>query len=34
MDLVKSFEEGELNIARLNYVMIVLIPKEEGAKTL
>jgi hypothetical protein len=33
MALVQSFEKGELNIARLNYAMIILNPMEE-AKTL
>jgi hypothetical protein len=32
--LIKSFEKGALNIARLNYAMIILIPKEEDAKNL
>jgi hypothetical protein len=31
---VRSFEKAEINIARLNYVMIILIPKEEEARTL
>jgi hypothetical protein len=34
MAMVKKFEKGEMNIARLNYAMIILIPKEEGAKSL
>jgi hypothetical protein len=34
MALVKDFEKGEINIARLNYAMIILIPKEEEATTL
>jgi hypothetical protein len=34
MALVRRFERGELNIARLNYAMIILIPEEEEAKTL
>jgi hypothetical protein len=34
MALIKSFEKGALNIARLNYAMIILIPKEEDAKNL
>jgi hypothetical protein len=34
MALVKSFEKGELNIKRINYAMLLLIPKEEGAKYL
>jgi hypothetical protein len=34
MALVRGFEKGEINIGRLNYAMITLIPKEEEAKTL
>jgi hypothetical protein len=34
MSMVKGFEKGEINIARLNYAMIILIPKEAEAKTL
>jgi hypothetical protein len=34
MVLVRRFEQGNLNIARLNYAMIILIPKEEEAKNL
>jgi len=34
MDLVKDFESGHLNLDRLNYVMITLIPKEAEAKHL
>jgi hypothetical protein len=34
MDLVKGFESGDINLARLNYAMIILIPKEEDAKSL
>jgi hypothetical protein len=34
MAMVRSFERRELNIARINYAMIILIPKEENAKTL
>jgi hypothetical protein len=34
MALVRGFEKGEINLARLNYAMIILIPKEEEAKTL
>jgi hypothetical protein len=34
MALVRGFEKGEINLARLNYARIVLIPKEEGANTL
>jgi hypothetical protein len=29
MSLVRGFERGQINIARLNYAMIILIPKEE-----
>jgi hypothetical protein len=32
--LVRGFEKCEINLARLNYAMIILIPKEEEAKTL
>jgi hypothetical protein len=32
--IVKEFEAGRANMARLNYVMIILIPKEDGAKSL
>jgi hypothetical protein len=34
MALVRAFDKGCLNIARLNYVMIILILKEENANTL
>jgi hypothetical protein len=34
MAMVKGFEKGEINLARLNYARIILIPKEEGANTL
>jgi hypothetical protein len=34
MTLFKGFEQGKTNIARLNYAMIILIPKEDGAKSL
>jgi hypothetical protein len=34
MELVKGFGKGEINITRLNYAIITLIPKEEEAKTL
>jgi hypothetical protein len=34
MALIRSFERGELNIVMLNYAMMILIPKEEGAKNL
>jgi hypothetical protein len=32
--LVKSFDKGDLNIDRINYARIILIPKEEGARSL
>jgi hypothetical protein len=34
MALVRCFEKGEINITRLNYAMIIMIPKEEEGKTL
>jgi hypothetical protein len=34
MALVKEFEKGKANMARLNSVMIILIPKDEEARTL
>jgi hypothetical protein len=34
MSLVRGFEKGDTNIARRNYALITLIPKEEEAKTL
>jgi hypothetical protein len=34
MALVRSFERGGINIARINYAMIILIPKEEEARIL
>jgi hypothetical protein len=34
MALVGGFERGEISIERLNYAMIILIPKEDEAKTL
>jgi hypothetical protein len=34
MALVRCFDKGDLNIARLNYARIVLIPKEDEARTL
>jgi hypothetical protein len=34
MALVRTFDKGDLNIDRLNYTMIILIPKEENANTL
>jgi hypothetical protein len=32
MALIWSFENGTINIVRLNYAIIVLLPKEEEAK--
>jgi hypothetical protein len=34
MPLVRGFETGEINMARLNYAMIILIPKEDEVKSL
>jgi hypothetical protein len=34
IELVRCFEIGDLNIERLNYAMIILIPKEDGARNL
>jgi hypothetical protein len=34
MALVRGFEKGENNIARLNYAIITLLPKEEEARNL
>jgi hypothetical protein len=34
MPLVKEFEKGKVNMARLNFAMIILIPKEDESKTL
>jgi hypothetical protein len=34
MAMVKGFEKGEINISRINYAMIILIPKEEDARSL
>jgi hypothetical protein len=34
MAIVKEFQTGKANMARLNYAMIILIPKEEEAKSL
>jgi hypothetical protein len=34
MAMVRSFERGEINIARINYATIILIPKEDEATTL
>jgi hypothetical protein len=34
MAVVKGFEKGEVNLARLNFARINLIPKEEGVNSL
>jgi hypothetical protein len=34
MAMVRGFEKGEINIARLNFAMIILIAKEDEARTL
>jgi hypothetical protein len=34
MDLVRGFEKEEVNVARVNYAMIILLPKEEEAISL
>jgi hypothetical protein len=34
MAIVRAFEKGDVNITRLNYAMIILISKEEEAKSL
>jgi hypothetical protein len=34
MPLVRGFETGKINMARLNYIMIILIPKQDEAKSL
>jgi hypothetical protein len=34
MALVRGFEKREVNVARINYAMIILIPKEEEARNL
>jgi hypothetical protein len=34
MAMVRGFERGEVNISRINYAMIILIPKEEEARSL
>jgi hypothetical protein len=34
MALIRVFERGNTNIAKLNYAMIILISKEEEARTL
>jgi hypothetical protein len=31
---IKGFEKGDININRINYAMIILIPKEEEARSL
>jgi hypothetical protein len=33
MALIKGFERGDINIDRINFAMIILIPKEEEART-
>jgi hypothetical protein len=34
MALVRAFDKDDLNIAKLNYTMVILIPKEKNANTL
>jgi hypothetical protein len=34
MAFIRQFEKGNINITRLNYAMIILIPKEKGARSL
>jgi hypothetical protein len=34
MALIKGFKKGDININRINYAMIILIPREEKARTL
>jgi hypothetical protein len=34
MAVVRGFQRGEISIARINYIMIILIPKELEAKSL
>jgi hypothetical protein len=34
MDLVRGFEKEEVNVARVNYAMIILLPEEEEAISL
>ena len=34
MNMIRKFEVGELDIARINYVMLTLIPKEAEATEL
>jgi hypothetical protein len=34
MRVVKGFEKGKVNMSRLKYAKIILIPKEEGATNL
>jgi hypothetical protein len=31
MPMIRHFEQGEINVARINYALIILIPKEEDA---
>jgi hypothetical protein len=34
MSMVRDFETGKANVARLNYATVILIPKEDDARTL
>jgi hypothetical protein len=34
MAMVRDFERGDINIAMINYATIILIPKEDEARTL
>jgi hypothetical protein len=34
MAMIKGFEQGEINIAKINYAMIILIPKEDETRSL
>jgi hypothetical protein len=34
MAMIRGFEQGKINIARVNYALIILIPKEEEARNL
>jgi hypothetical protein len=34
MPMIRRFEQGEINVARINYALIILIPKEEDAGNL
>jgi hypothetical protein len=34
MDMIKGFEQGKINISRINYAIIILIPKDDEARTL